>query len=316
VTAGLAERAAAIVEGLPVPPTPEAVLAAQDEVEALAERAKGDDLAGVQDAGHMLAMIADFVLDPAARPPGEALVAAAAWREADHPRIPGGKGGGEFTHAPGGGIQHLPGLREDMGAWSDEDLAGLDALVEWDEVKGRGDPALSAICERQGFNALPQRGDLDAAEKAGGRRIYRGLKGKAYTDPDEYARTQRQYADDFLSKREGRRLGFGIYGNGDYFSPKRETALVYSEDEPSAVVEAVLPASARVADGAELEAEWQRLQWAKDRHGGKTPATAFPGSKVTNDPGRYAALLGYDAVSFGPEGQVIVLNRGALVVAP
>ena len=34
--------------------------------------------------------------------PGPDTAAAAAWREEAHPRIPGGKGGGEFTHGPGG----------------------------------------------------------------------------------------------------------------------------------------------------------------------------------------------------------------------
>jgi hypothetical protein len=79
--------------------------------EALARLAEELDVSDleVMAAAHVLAMLAGAVNDDAGLTPQDAQgVAAAAFDERKHPRIPGGKGGGQFTRKPGGGTGAVP----------------------------------------------------------------------------------------------------------------------------------------------------------------------------------------------------------------
>lgn len=343
MTAGLAERAAAVVDSLPDPPTPEAVLAAQDEVEALAEKAKGDDLAGVQDAGHMLAMIADFVLDPAAASPEAVL--AGAWREEEHPRVPGGEHGGEFTHAPGGG------------GW--ESMLDDPLLDDVERGIANHDHVLEALAARTGFDAKPDvvsDAGLDKRVAAGEREMWRGIA--AFNiGPGEGRRAQTEaWAKQFTGGDYF--AGLGTLGNGTYVShrdPADDLAAVEREfanaprnpdgsfkdrldqriydrmvarahglaREQAAgyagggtVMRMTLDKGARTTTSTDLLAKWaERLAEVQARR--EADPRAEREYQLIKDFGRFAITQGYDAVDLSHTlpGEWLILNRGALHVS-
>lgn len=224
-----------------------------------------------------------------------------------------------------------------------------------------GDPRdreLAAIGAHQGFNGAPAVGDVDAEVKAGGVEMWRGVvpfKGSSTAA----ARS----ADDLVGGfRSGDyEPGTGIYGNGFYFSASDRVAGYYAEGATTKkrqkvtdgrTFRAALRADARVIDYDDVKVEYQawreriapQTQTITDLYasGFKTPAGQYSPhlvDSVANDPGRFAALMGYDAVRvtdrqdgapavageptakhpdsghrFSAHTQYVLLNRTAVVV--
>jgi len=195
----------------------------------------------------------------------------------------------------GGGVSAS---RSELSEWSDDvdnlmNLAGKPTGLRPDSARIEGDKALQEIARIQGFTGLPQHGDMDAAEKAGGLRLFRGLHGE----------NAQKYSDAFRSGDY--HAGFGTYGNGTYTSRSEDIARTYMEvgmgSNPTGVLdEMVLAPDAKITS-------WQHLLEMIAPEG-LPPYTDVP----WYDMGRYAAAKGYDAFT-APDGEVIILNRTKLV---
>lgn len=174
--------------------------------------------------------------------------------------------------------------------------------------------------------------------------------------PAEGWRAERTPLEMHRRLREGPMVqyGLGIWGNGLYFSVRRRVAEAFGNQirtsdgfgaDPDSVQRAALRPDARVIDYMELLDRWPGSQgknalgvpqrpiipksagepeWADvESHGAQGPK--LPGV-IGRDMGRYAAMLGYDAIrvvnasdGFGRQStgryadQYVVLNRTALV---
>lgn len=160
------------------------------------------------------------------------------------------------------------------------------------------DPALGEILATQGFDGPPRvvtPTQLSRVEAAGGVRVWRGITG-----PDAAT-----YGEEF---RTGQlHVGVGIYGNGTYTTTDSDTAATFAG--PSGVVLAMaLQSDARIITWAELE------ELLKATIDALTAEQQRRMAVLLSDPGRFAAAMGYDAVLL-PNGEYLVLNRTALVVA-
>jgi hypothetical protein len=210
---------------------------------------------------------------------------------------------------------------------------------------------LVAIAKKQGFDGLPQKGSVDDAIKAGGIEIHRGIISH------EKSGTSAETLEDRMVNGSYE-PGKGNYGNGYYFSTSKGIAEMYSKAPVSdkgynakavsggRVVRAALHKDAKVVDYTDIKE--QHLAWRKarmDRIHWETYQTNFmiPEGKVSpellaelNDPGHFAALMGYDAIrvplkdrpsdrrnkarikkKIGSDDlgdEIVVLNRTALVV--
>jgi len=211
----------------------------------------------------------------------------------DQPRDPDGKwGAGEEEWIKKG---EAAWRRTSLKDWSDEELSSLDKIAK--ASKGTndtkpGDKALEEIARIQGFDKAPKKGDT-----ADGVRIHRGMH---FPGADKYA-------EGFLDGT-AKRQGLGTFGNGHYFATDRNEAEHYGD----VLIDGVLPSGLKIVDYDELKKEWQQEYIA---------TLNKPGFAAISDIGRYAAMKGYDAISTrlysgDKPDTYIVLNRGAMVVAP
>lgn len=193
--------------------------------------------------------------------------------------------------------------------------AARTSLAEWDpfaaalnraetERDSQRDPVLERIAAEQGFDARPRvvsdaqatrllRNDPASLE------VWRGLAGNNQASASVYAE---QFRSGPLHVPVG-----GIYGHGTYWSTGQAAAAEYADGPDGVVMRAVLLGAARVIGWEELE---QLHKDVTDRAG---PRLVRSLRTVLADPGRFAAAMGFDAVLL-PTGQVLVLNRTALVV--
>ena len=179
----------------------------------------------------------------------------------------------------------------------EERVAGSDIapLAKWEKHRdeltllaqgdnARQDHVLERIAQLNGFDAKPGRGALDPGRPS----VCRGF-GDRY-DQSNGAELAQQFTD-------GSYFGStGIHGNGAYFTTSKDRAAGYGH-----VLEAQLKPSARVIsqDEAWALADNAPPEWR---------------SIIGGDPGRAAAMHGYDAIKTKGTA-IIVLNRGALRVA-
>lgn len=164
-----------------------------------------------------------------------------------------------------------------------------------------GDGLLQALQRAQGFDARAELvGSVDdvmkAAEANGQKVIYRGLTGDGKLG--EMLRT----GDHFP--------GNGVYGQGTYFTTDAGEARGYGRD----INIAALKAGAKVLTISDAN-KLAMKNFRKCRSGAATEAERM----ASGDPGRVAALHGFDAVHVA-EGNglgefFVVLNRGALIMA-
>lgn len=129
--------------------------------------------------------------------------------------------------------------------------------------------------------------------------------------------------------------GRGIYGNGAYFSGGPATAEEFAEEEEDELVGTVRGAinpEARIVEREELNTEWR--EWMEDfitdnksllaQNVGSSPEVdqAYQMRNLMSDPGRFAAMMGYDVIHIeegvddggDDSAQYIVLNRTVLIL--
>lgn len=212
---------------------------------------------------------------------------------------------------------------------------------------------LVSIGKRQGFDAKPTKGSVDDTIANGGVEIHRGV-----IPNQRSGKSADKLEDEF--KNGDYEPGTGNFGNGYYFSTSPGIAKMYSKApvgtsnggynakqvEGGRVIRAALKPDAKVAhyeDIKKQQKEW-RASKQKDVHY-DTHSTGYivPPGKISpivtdglNDPGHFAALMGYDAIrvplkdrpqdrrnragikkKIGSDDlgdEIVVLNRGALVV--
>lgn len=202
------------------------------------------------------------------------------------------------TPTPGPGLPTVRVTRSSLHEWAG-DVAGLRTLLKA-SLGETEDQVLKAILKEQGFDGLPQavnRAGLDAAVSEGWTPIYRGLQGGFDVGAEAQAA---KYAADF--KEGDLFVGKGLIGNGTYVATDRALAFSYA-GERGVVLEMAMRPGAKIIEEHDLYE-----MWVENRALTFTPDF----ESVTTDPGRYAAMLGYDAIE--SRGMYVVLNRAALMV--
>lgn len=213
------------------------------------------------------------------------------------------------------------------------------------------DNTLAAIGRRQGFDGKPTVGSIDETVKAGGIEIHRGVvgyKGSNTMKPQKAAEIVEEF------KTGEYEPGTGLYGNGFYFSTSSRVARHYAtwNKGDGARLRAGLKPGAKVVDYDHLQGEMKAWKaevapktqsitdlYAKDF---KTPRDQYSPHMVEyvmSDPGRFAAMKGYDAIKvvghqdgapalkgeptatrpggrhkFSANDQYVILNRTAIVI--
>lgn len=197
--------------------------------------------------------------------------------------------------APGA---RVPGTHRDHIRGWETHLARLGRLERAREDFGR-DPVLDEIATVQRFDAAPRvvrdRQLARLLRREGAVEMWRGVTGEGAGDYAEELRTGIYMATT------------GIYGSGLQFTTVRADAVAFTAGSGE-LLHAVLMPEARTITWDELEELVKTVEDALSA----TQRRRF--RVILSDPGRLAAALGYDAVLL-PEGDVIVLNRTALVVA-
>lgn len=160
------------------------------------------------------------------------------------------------------------------------------------------DPVLDDIARVQRFDAAPRvvrEGQLARLlRRDGAVEIWRGVTGHGAADYAEELRTGTYLATS------------GIHGAGLQFTTVRSDAMAFGAG--GVLLHAVLVPEARTITWEELEDLVKATQDALSA----TERRRY--RVILGDPGRLAAALGYDAILL-PDGNVLVLNRTALVVA-
>lgn len=190
------------------------------------------------------------------------------------------------------------------------------------------DKILYDLAKETGYDKQPlkvQSKDLDKIVEAGHKELFRGLSEQSYA-------TQLMEGDYFA--------GTGVYGNGIYTSYGGSAIDVVTNYTGSngAVTRMALDKNARVITSKELT---KQISAYKDRlieeeEEARNKLIKMFGKKlsktdlntqleavsaryralyfVSNDPGRYATLFGYDAIDIVEEKYMLVLNRAALYI--
>ncbi len=206
----------------------------------------------------------------------------------------------------------------------DVDFKKFDRLIEdtkslRDKMRTENIPAdlvLGHIASKRGFDGKPTLAnskDVDAMIKDGGIELYRGVseyRGKSSSDlVDQFKNGECFY-------------GMGIYGNGIYTmsslknSDPKKSAINYSSGSDEGVMRMVLPKDANVIDSGKLDEIGFDVEAQIEKHAmGKSPKeeSDIYSSQIT-EPGRLAAMLGYDAIHVKRNGMFIILNRSKVRV--
>jgi len=192
-----------------------------------------------------------------------------------------------------------------------------------------GDNVLDEISKMQGWDVAPrvvEPGEIDAAVKNGAVEMFRGVAEFPETP------TNAQMAESFRTGAV--RNGNGIYGNGTYTTPIRKSAEKYAgfdiplvKNAEDGIIRMYIDPKARVIELtdllAKMESDLSRAFGLIDNQGivVKPPAGMITSlDDLQSDPGRYAALHGYDVIRIvaqdGAGGglQYNVLNRAAVII--
>lgn len=225
----------------------------------------------------------------------------------------------------------------------DFDYDGTVKGINWSNSPG--DPWLGAIQKAQGFDGKPKvvtRQEMDQLVRGGATEVFRAVRGgagsKTPADLTEEYRTGPLHP------------GLGVYGNGTYTSPQRETAKKYGDEKTmlrmalrrdARVISyadllklrprtGITASAAKLADDRQAEldkvdpADTKAIQAIIDKYAALA-ARQGGRSQVAGDIGRVAALLGYDAI-YIPGGyrgkgskadgqtEYVILNRTATIV--
>lgn len=192
------------------------------------------------------------------------------------------------------------GLAREAQATDDENAAIFDSGPLGDPR----DKLLAMIGREQGYDGLPilaGADELDREVDRGGVEIWRGVSdfaGKKTYDSanrEGYVPPKAAVDIDRAFRTGAYEPGCGIYGNGYYFSVSERVGRHYAGKKSGVTTRAVLRADARVVDLPEIEQKIKDLWHDESLDMGLQMA-------VLADPGRAAALLGYDAIRV-PEGR-------------
>ncbi len=209
-----------------------------------------------------------------------------------------------------------------------------DDVSFYSGIKDHQDVVLGALAKSQGFDGLPQKGsraELDALVSDGGTELFRGIRDFGGQTAESM---QKQFSDRDLF------FGQGVHGNGTYVAAQHDTARGYG----LITSRMVLRKEAKVVEKHELETmataarnkfrkEIDDIQDSimnkifalpKDDPGidalkqqyyalSKTQTLA---SRLFGDNGRFATMMGFDAIRVDRSGDdyYVLLNRTAVTV--
>jgi hypothetical protein len=186
-------------------------------------------------------------------------------------------------------------VRKDYDYAHDADLRAFDPLRPIDPQSG-GDRILTHIQEKKGYNGKAEvvsKATLDKHLQEGDTELFRGVASEAFA---EQLRNGPHHA------------GKGLYGNGTYATLDVKNAQAFAHNRLSArqgdggaTLRMALKKEARVIDYKEL----------RDLR----EATTFEHKALglaLSDYGRFASVLGYDAIRLGWTNDYVILNRTAL----
>jgi hypothetical protein len=194
--------------------------------------------------------------------------------------------------------------------------------------KYTGDDRLKAILQAQGFTAKPtvlSADDFAVLEQLGTPIIHRGLTASSTKSVDQMIK---EFKDGEMY------VGTGVAGNGVYAGTDLNYVIKYAGDNPDNVITMALSPQAKVIDmedaknGAKTASNafydkafkrpYNNPEMGKfvDSFGDITEEQARQLGILFRDPGRYAAVNGYDAIKHVDEdgGIYVILNRGAVRV--
>ena len=193
----------------------------------------------------------------------------------------------KYRHKWTGGKQNARPIttrKDSLDAWSPAELHHLEHIAEEhpDADRERHDAVLEAIAHAQGFDGRPSTGRLDPD---------RDILSRGFGAND----SAHDFVDQFLHGAYW--AGTGIHGNGMYTTTRHERAETYGAD---ALLRMQLSPDARTTHVNDMWDRIDNLQPELRRI-------------VGGDPGRMAAMLGFDAMK-ARGSTVIVLNRRAVTV--
>lgn len=199
--------------------------------------------------------------------------------------------------------------------------------------KYTGDDRLKAILKAQGFTAKPtvlSADDFAVLEQLGTPIIHRGLTASSTKSVDQMIK---EFKDGEMY------VGTGVAGNGVYAGTDLNYVIKYAGDNPDNVITMALSPTAKTIDIEEAKRQAQaasaafydkafkrqaspgslstpEMQKFVDSFGDITEEQARQLGILFRDPGRYAAMNGYDAIKHVDDdgGIYVILNRGALRV--
>ncbi len=264
------------------------------------------------------------------------------WDPTLHPRIPGGPGGGEFT-GKDWAAKTMDLLTGHGGGHGARDRSAFDSGIDWAEmarvrreevqrnkeahVRG-SDAALGAIYDLQGYHAKPEVVSHDALQeriRGGALGLWRGVE-----PSDDGTKSANQIVQEYKTG-DRHYPGLGFSGNGTYTAADWQTAIGYTDDKlhgdrrTEGMMQLALAPDARTITVGEINKEYKRLAVSVLQGPPDDPARVGY-LEVIGDPGRLAALMGYDAIAIhdelavrtgrpGPPVIAVVLNRGKTIVA-
>lgn len=194
--------------------------------------------------------------------------------------------------------------------------------------KYNGDDRLKAILQSQGFTAKPtvvSATDFAVLEELGAVVTHRGVTATATKSADDMIK---EFKDGEMF------VGTGVAGNGVYSATNLEYVIKYAGDNPDNVISMAFAPRAKLIsmedakNGASVfssafydkafKRPYSNPQAGRfvDSFGDITEQQAQQLGVLFRDPGRYAALNGYDAIKYvdGDGGLYVILNRGAVRV--
>lgn len=199
--------------------------------------------------------------------------------------------------------------------------------------KYTGDDRLKAILQAQGFTAKPtilSADDFAVLEQLKTPIIHRGLTASSTKSVDQMIK---EFKDGEMY------VGTGVAGNGVYAGTDLNYVIKYAGDNPNNVITMALSPTAKTIDMEEAKRQSKaasaafydkafkrqaspgslstpEMQKFVDSFGDITEEQARQLGILFRDPGRYAAVNGYDAIKHVDEdgGIYVILNRGAVRV--
>jgi|GEM_PF-1369712 len=220
------------------------------------------------------------------------------------------------------------------------DRNGIDLSAKWGssplvDTKQNGDMALTEIYKHRGFNALPTMMDKAAVKQYIDAKktpeLYRGMG--TSTSGQSGADKQTRFAQDPLHF-----AGLGVLGNGTYaaqtptgkktysWNTGLKVARAYSHGAQDGTVRMTLDKTAKKATFAAVRKEQQAFQYrvmSATHQGLLSLKQSNALMHLTDDPGRFAALRGYDAYyergkkNSGANASHpfwVLLNRGKIII--